>query len=203
MSGRFVTFEGIEGTGKTTQLERLAQRLEREGSDVVRTREPGATAFGRELRALLLRPTDAPMSPTAELLLYVADRAEHLRRVVEPALARGAIVLCDRFSDATLAYQGYGRGLGVELVRSLHRHDPLDLLPDRTVLLRLDPEVALQAITSIPADLLGVSERLGTLAPGRDADMVVLSGDPLAFTTRVKSVMIDGEFYDDRGKSDE
>ncbi|MHC4429427.1 MAG: dTMP kinase, partial [Planctomycetota bacterium] len=91
---RFITFEGIEGTGKTTQLERLAGRLRRAGADVVLTREPGGTSLGRELRAVLLRPEPQPMSPVAELLLYVTDRAQHLAEVVEPALERGAIVLC-------------------------------------------------------------------------------------------------------------
>jgi dTMP kinase len=137
--GCFVTFEGIEGTGKTTQLERLAGRLRRAGADVVVTREPGGTALGRELRTLLLRPATEPMSPLAELLLYVTDRAQHLTEVVEPALERGAVVLCDRYKEATLAYQGYGRGLGVDRVHDLHRHPPLDRVPDRTVVLELDP----------------------------------------------------------------
>jgi dTMP kinase len=147
LRGRFVTFEGIEGSGKTTQIERLAQRLTAAGADVVRTREPGGTALGRELRALLLRPAEQPMSPTAELLLYLTDRAQHLTEVVEPALERGAIVLCDRFTDATLAYQGYGRGLGVERIEALHRHAPLDRTPDRTLLFELDVGVALRRAT--------------------------------------------------------
>ena len=145
--GRFVTFEGIEGCGKTTQIERLAGRLTAAGANVVRTREPGGTALGLELRAVLLRPSEQPMSPTAELLLYLTDRAQHLTEVVEPALEEGAIVLCDRFSDATLAYQGYGRRLGVERVRALHRHPPLDRRPDRTVLFELDAAVALERAT--------------------------------------------------------
>jgi dTMP kinase len=145
--GRFLTFEGIEGTGKTTQIERLAGRLRRAGADVVRTREPGGTALGRDLRALLLRPDREPMSPVAELLLYVTDRAQHLTELVEPALRRGAIVLCDRYKDATLAYQGHARGLGVERVHALHRHPPLDRQPDRTVVLELEPAVALARAT--------------------------------------------------------
>jgi dTMP kinase len=137
--GRFITFEGIEGTGKTTQIDRLARTLRGGGTEVVVTREPGGTALGRELRTLLLQPSPEPMSPLAELLLYVADRAQHLTELVEPALARGAIVLCDRYKEATLAYQGYGRALGVERVHDLHRHAPLDRVPDRTIVLELDP----------------------------------------------------------------
>lgn len=139
--GVFVTFEGIEGCGKTTQLANLAARLRESGRDVVTTREPGGTALGRDLRTLLLGHHEVPPTATAELLLYAADRAQHLEEVVEPALARGAIVLCDRFLDATLAYQGYGRGLGCEAVLAVHRRPPLDRRPDRTMLLDLDPAI--------------------------------------------------------------
>jgi dTMP kinase len=142
--GRFVTFEGIEGTGKSTQLVRLARRWTELGADVVATREPGGTELGRRLRGLLLRPAERPPCPEAELLAYVADRAQHLVEVIEPALARGAIVLCDRYADATLAYQGYGRGMDLRWIRELHRRPPLDRVPDRTVLLDLDPETALE-----------------------------------------------------------
>jgi len=140
----FITFEGIEGCGKSTQLERLALRLRDAGVEHVVTREPGGTALGRGLRALLLAPDDTPIASEVELLLYTADRAQHLTEVVEPALARGRVVLCDRYLDATLAYQGYGRGLGVDRVLALHRDPPLDRRPDRTVLLDLDPELALE-----------------------------------------------------------
>ena len=142
MNGTFVTFEGIEGSGKSTQAARLAERLRRSGREVVLTREPGGTPLGRELRALLLR-TGSPVLPEAELLLYAADRAQHVGETIAPALARGAAVLCDRFLDATLAYQGVARGLGTEAVLSLHRRPPLDLRPQRTVLLDLDPQAAL------------------------------------------------------------
>jgi dTMP kinase len=146
-AGCFLTFEGIEGCGKTTQLERLAERLQRSGADVVVTREPGGTALGRELRALVLRTSTEPMSPVAELLLYATDRAQHLTEIVEPALRRGAVVLCDRYRDATLAYQGYGRELDLERIRELHRRPPLDRAPDRTVLLVLEPATALERAT--------------------------------------------------------
>lgn len=147
--GRFVTFEGIEGSGKTTQVTRLADRLLYAGEDVLVTREPGGSPLGRRLRALLLEENGGrPIDPLAELHLYVADRIQHVREVVEPALARGRIVLCDRFSDATAAYQGYGRGLGAALVAALHRHPPLDLRPDRTILFDLDAEVGLERARS-------------------------------------------------------
>jgi dTMP kinase len=141
--GRFVTFEGVEGVGKTTQIDLLAEGLGLGGIRVVRTREPGGTALGRSLRALLLDPTAPALSPEAELLLYVADRAQHVREVIEPAVREGQVVLCDRYIDATMAYQGYARGLGPERVRELHRAAGLELSPDRTVLLDLPIEEAL------------------------------------------------------------
>jgi dTMP kinase len=140
---RFVTFEGLEGTGKSTQIERLARALERAGESVVVTREPGGTALGRRLRAVLLEPTDRPMHPWVELLLYTADRAQHLSEVVLPARERGAVVLCDRYLDASLAYQGHARGLGFEAVLALHRDPPLDTRPDRTLLLDMDAAASL------------------------------------------------------------
>lgn len=141
--GCFVTFEGIEGSGKTTQIARLAERLDEAGEPAVVTREPGGSPLGRRLRSLLLGAEIARIDPMAELLLYVADRVQHLRELVEPALASGSHVLCDRFLDATLAYQGYARGLDLELIRLLHQKPPLDRRPHRTILLDLDPELGL------------------------------------------------------------
>ncbi|HZN54091.1 MAG TPA: dTMP kinase [Candidatus Polarisedimenticolaceae bacterium] len=142
--GYFVTFEGIEGSGKTTQIARLAEKLQGADETVVVTREPGGTRVGRGLRAVLLGDEVLRLSPLSELLLYVADRAQHLHEIVEPALAAGTHVLCDRYLDATLAYQGYARGLDLDLIRRLHEHPPLDRRPDRTVLLDLDPELGLE-----------------------------------------------------------
>jgi len=139
----FITLEGTEGTGKTTQLERLASRLREIGIEPVTTREPGGTALGHGLRNLLLAPGGDPISPEAELLLYAADRAQHLIELIEPALAAGRVVLCDRYLDATLAYQGFGRGLGVEGILEIHKGPPLDRRPDRTLLLDIDAELAL------------------------------------------------------------
>jgi dTMP kinase len=142
--GFFVTFEGIEGSGKTTQIERLADRLRAGDEPALVTREPGGSPLGRRLRALLLGDDVGPIEPIAEMLLYVADRAQHLREVIEPALAAGTHVLCDRYVDATLAYQGFARGLDLDLIRTLHRKPPLDRRPDRTILLDLDPELGLE-----------------------------------------------------------
>ena len=130
----FVTFEGIEGSGKSTHLARLAARLRAAGVDPVETREPGATEAGAAIRRLVL-DGHAPLEPLAELFLYCADRTQHLRDVVCPALAAGRIVLCDRFSDSTIAYQGYGRGLPLDTVRALDEVARGGVRPGLTLLL--------------------------------------------------------------------
>ena len=139
----WITLEGIEGTGKSTQLARLHAALGAAGRRAIVTREPGGTALGRELRRALLACAEPPPHPRTELLLYTADRVQHLVEVVLPALESGTVVLCDRHLDATLAYQGYGRGLELGAIRRLHEGFPLDRAPDRTVLLDLDPAIAL------------------------------------------------------------
>jgi len=136
-SARWITFEGIEGSGKSTQIRRLNDRLCQCGRRPIVTREPGGTDLGARIRSLLLRPTSAPMASLTELLLYTADRAQHLSEVIVPALEAGETVLCDRYLDATLAYQGYGRQLGCEQVLELHDRPPLDRRPDRTLLFDL------------------------------------------------------------------
>jgi dTMP kinase len=171
----WITFEGTEGVGKTTQIERLAERLSLTGRVVRRTREPGGTTLGRRLRAVLLEPTDRPMHPVTELLLYTADRAQHLTEVILPALARGEVVLCDRFLDATLAYQGHARGLGVDAVLALHRMPPLDSRPDRTVLLDMPPEQALGRALDRNAD------------SGQDASEGRFEAERLDFHERVRA----------------
>ena len=135
----FVTFEGIEGCGKSTHLRLLAAALRTAGRPVVETREPGGTRLGASLRELLLRPSPVPPAPLAELLLYCADRAQHIAEVIRPALAAGKVVLCDRFSDSTIAYQGYGRGLNLETVRALDAEARGGLEPDLTFLLDCPP----------------------------------------------------------------
>jgi dTMP kinase len=135
--GRFITLEGCEGSGKSTQARLLHEHLVDLGEEVILTREPGGTHLGDRIRSILLAPGSAGMDPTAELFLYLAARAEHVGRVIEPALAAGTTVVCDRFADATLAYQGHARGLGAELVRTLNREATGGLAPDLTLLLDL------------------------------------------------------------------
>lgn len=139
----FITFEGIEGSGKTTQIEALRRHLGAKGHDCIVTREPGATGIGRKIRAILLDPDSRGMSPAAELLLYTADRVQHYQEVLEPALALGRTILCDRYFDATLVYQGYARGLDVALISELHRLVMGNLMPDHTILLDLPVEEGL------------------------------------------------------------
>ena len=142
MPGLFVTFEGGEGSGKSTQLERLAARLRARGLDPLKTREPGGTPLGEGIRELLLDPARRP-SPMAEALLMEAARAELVAGVIRAALEAGRIVLCDRYDDSTLAYQGGGRGLDAELLRALNRAATGGLRPDLTLLFDLDPSAGL------------------------------------------------------------
>ncbi len=139
----FITFEGIEGSGKSTILERTAAVLRTEGLRVIITREPGGTAFGRELRALLLDARRADFSPRAELLLFLADRAQHLHEVILPALAEGGVLLCDRYADSTFAYQGNGRGLDTAMLERLNFYATDGLNPDLTLLFDLPVEMGM------------------------------------------------------------
>jgi dTMP kinase len=132
-----ITFEGIEGSGKTTQLSLLASYLEGKGLPVLRTREPGGTELGEALRELLLRP-ELKIPPLAELLIFMAIRAHHVEEVILPALKEQRIVLCDRFIDATYAYQGYGRGIDLTIIETLNRFVTKGIRPNLTVLLDCD-----------------------------------------------------------------
>ncbi|WP_412460438.1 dTMP kinase [Pseudomonas sp. SC11] len=143
MSGLFITLEGPEGAGKSTNREYLAQRLREHGIDVVMTREPGGTPLAERIRELLLDPSDETMAVDTELLLMFAARAQHLAMVIRPALARGAVVLCDRFTDATYAYQGGGRGLPIERIATLEHFVQGQLRPDLTLVFDLPVEVGL------------------------------------------------------------
>jgi len=140
----FVSFEGLDGCGKTTQARLLAEALSAEGVDVVLTREPGGTPLGEQVRELVLHGDH--VAPWAEVALYAASRAQHVVQVIRPALQRGATVVCDRYLDTSVAYQGAGRGLGVDFVLDLNLRVVEGLLPDLTVLVEIDPETALARV---------------------------------------------------------
>lgn len=141
--GKFITFEGLDGSGKSTQLRRLAVALREAGHKVIETREPGGTLTGEKIRRVLLDSGTAGLSPLAEMALMFASRAQHIAEVIDPGLAAGNIVLCDRFTDSTEAYQGSGRRLGSDAVRELHRVLCGNLQPDMTILLDSNPHASL------------------------------------------------------------
>jgi dTMP kinase len=143
MSGLFITFEGADGCGKSTQLRFLAEYLEEHGVSVVCTREPGGCPVAEKIREILL-DRDSEMDAVTEALLYAAARAAHVRQVIRPALAAGRVVLCDRFIHSSLAYQGYGRGLGEALVRQINEPAMDGCLPDVTVFINIPPERAFE-----------------------------------------------------------
>ena len=152
MAGRFITFEGLDGSGKSTQLERVAARLERHGVAHVVTREPGGTPFADLLRELFLRREAAQVDGLVELMLVFASRRQHLIEVIEPALAADTVVLCDRFTDSTYAYQGGGRGLQPELIAEADRLATGCRTPDRTLFFDLPPEEAQRRRSGRAAD---------------------------------------------------
>lgn len=143
MSGLFITLEGPEGAGKSTNRDYLAERLRAAGCDLLLTREPGGTPLAERIRELLLAPSAEPMAADTELLLVFAARAQHLAQVIRPALAAGKVVLCDRFTDATYAYQGGGRGLAAERIAMLEQFVQGELRPDLTLVFDLPVEVGL------------------------------------------------------------
>lgn len=150
--GKFITFEGVEGCGKTTQIRLLAEALEKSGMSVRLTREPGGCPISDKIRAILLDASNSEMTPSAELLLYAAARAQHIHEVIEPAIKAGKTVLCDRFTDATLSYQGYGRGLDLSLIKSLNETATAGCKPDLTILIDCPVEIGLErAVARIEA----------------------------------------------------
>ena len=158
--GKFITFEGGEGCGKSTQVRRLAEALKREGVDAVLTREPGGTWLAEEIRHLIKdQTTDAPCD-RSELLLFLAARAQLVKNVIRPALEAGKWVVSDRFSDSTLAYQGYGRGLPLEILRMANDFACEGLEPDLTLLLEVSPEVAQQRMRKREAATNTTADRL-------------------------------------------
>lgn len=141
--GLFITFEGMDGSGKTTQMHRLGERLRGLGRTVVETVEPGGPPIAMKIRRILLDSANQELSPSTELLLYFASRAQNVDQLIFPALSRGAIVLSDRFTDSSLVYQGYGRGLGADAVMALDRIACRGLKPDLTILVDVDAEASL------------------------------------------------------------
>jgi dTMP kinase len=200
--GVFITFEGGEGSGKSTQIGLLASALEAAGLMVVALREPGGTPVGEAVRAALLDPGHAGMSPRAELLLYEASRAELTERRIRPSLAAGEVVLCDRFYDSTTAYQGYGRGLPLEDVIELNEIGAGGLEPDLTIVLDIDPSLGLSRATAGGADRLEAEEavfhervREGFLRiADSEPDRVVVvdaTGEPAEVAARVLGAVCD------------
>ena len=139
MSGFFIVFEGGEGAGKSTQERHLASSLREQGLEIVRTREPGGTPAAEEIRRIVLSTDFAGMDPRTEALLFAAARSDHVARIIRPALERGCVVICDRYLDSSVAYQGHARGLGAERVRDLSLWATQGLVPDLTIVLDLDP----------------------------------------------------------------
>lgn len=145
MKGKFITFEGGDGAGKTTLIESVYKTLVSQGKDVLKTREPGGSPVGAEIRNLILH-SQAPLTKKCELFLFLADRAEHVDKIILPALEKGQIVLCDRFNDSTIAYQSGARGLDEQTVRSLCTIAASGLEPDLTLYLDLDPRIAFERV---------------------------------------------------------
>ncbi len=142
--GTFITFEGIEGSGKSTQIRLLFEHLKGREVDVKMTREPGGTVIGEKVRGILLDPSTRGLIPRAELFLYAAARVQHIEEVIQPALEEGKVILCDRFMDATVAYQGFGREIPLNVVKVVNSLVAIELKPDLTILLDLPVEVGLR-----------------------------------------------------------
>jgi dTMP kinase len=149
MSGCFIVFDGIDGCGKSTQIERAVKRLERDGCMVVVTREPGGTAIAEKIREIILSPEQVEMYAECELLLYGAARAQHVREKIIPSLKKGAVVLCDRFDLATFAYQGFGRSLSMPLLEKINTIATGGLAPDLTFVFDIDVSTAMQRLSTM------------------------------------------------------
>ena len=151
--GLFITFEGTDGAGKTTQIQRLTADLRQTGYDVCLTREPGGTPISEQIRDMLLNPDHSEMAATTELLLYAASRAQHVSEVIKPALEAGKVVISSRFADAMVVYQGYGRGLDLERINHLNRIATDGVTPDVTFVLDLPVEIGLQRVQNSRGEL--------------------------------------------------
>ena len=150
-NGYFITFEGGDGAGKSTQIKMLREHLEAKGFDVILTREPGGTDIGEKIRGIILDPENKEMDPVTEAMLYAASRAQHVAQVIKPAIEEGKIVICDRFIDSSIAYQGFGRGLG-DSVSIINSYAVGEYMPDKTVLLKLKPQIGSKRISGREKD---------------------------------------------------
>ena len=178
--GFFITFEGGEGAGKTTLIEKIAQHLGSSGHSVLKTREPGGTKLGEHIRALLLQHTE-PISPYAELSLFLASRAQHILEVISPALAAGKVVLCDRFNDSSIAYQGAARGLGMEKVATFCEFISQGVKPNLTLYLDLEPEIGLNRAAQARAQDRIESETVVFHRKIQEAYLSIQKRDPRRF----------------------
>jgi dTMP kinase len=199
--GIFITFEGPEGSGKSTQLRRLAARLRSEGRTVLETAEPGGTAIGMQIRRVLLDAKNHELRPTTELLLMFAARAQNVDELILPALSRGEIVLCDRFTDSSLVYQGAARGLGAEVVYEVDRIACRGLVPDLTIVVDIATELGLARARARNQNTQDVETRLDEQAVEfhrkvRDAYLQLASDEPI----RVK--LIDGAGSEEKVEKD-
>ena len=151
MTGKFITFEGIDGSGKTTQINRLEEKLSQQGISTLILREPGGTKLSEKIREILLDRENINLSPSVESLLFVAARAQLMAEKIKPSLERNQFVICDRYTDSTVAYQGYGRGLNVEYLEELNKFATDSIQPDITIILDVDPEkAAIRMASDVP-----------------------------------------------------
>ncbi len=184
--GKFITFEGLDGTGKSTQIRKLAGALRSAGHEVIETREPGGTEAGEKIRRLLLDSATEGLSSLAEMALMFAARAQHIAEVIEPALAIGQIVLCDRFTDSTEAYQGNGRRLGSDVVLKLHRLLCGDIQPDLTILLDSEPGLSLGRARARNRRTSNASQSSNRFAGGHRGDENRFEQETRVFFNRVR-----------------
>lgn len=178
--GIFITFEGGEGAGKTTLIEMMVGQLTQAGYSVLKTREPGGTKLGEQIRDLLLQQA-GPVSPYAELCLFLASRAQHILEVIQPALQARKIVLCDRFNDSSVAYQGFARGLGSKQVSAFCQYISQDLKPHLTLYLDIEPELGLSRAAKVRAQDRIESENLAFHAKIREAFLKIHRAEPDRF----------------------
>lgn len=176
----FITFEGIEGSGKTSHIAAVVAEMKRLGLPYLLTREPGGTEIGDDIRDILLNPKNTSMVPETELALYLASRKQHIEEVIIPSLWEGKHVLCDRFEDSSVAYQGYARSLGMDHVRKLSREVGIDLKPDVTVLLDLPPEIGLERARGRPltGDTRFENEKLEFHRAVREGYLILAKNEP-------------------------